>query len=101
MLEIANLVRRKRAFENKWKLYDIISKNPGLSIYDLSKKINWTPGKVDYYVRKLVKEDVIENSAKNVNNRIQKSFRARKVGHFINWDEMTHVQKPFDKDQQK
>jgi len=101
MLEIANFIRRKRAFENKWELYDTISKNPGLSIYDLSKKINWTPGKVEYYIKKLVKDDMIENSMRIENNRVHRSFKARKVGHFINWDEMTHIQKPLKKDQQK
>jgi len=85
---MANLVRRKRAFDNKWALYEMISKNPEISIYELAKKIDWTSGKVGYYVKKLMKEGMINNSTEIVNGRNKRSLRAKKMEDFINWDEI-------------
>lgn len=94
--EMANLVKRKRAFENKWALLEVISKNPYLSIYELAKKINWTPGKVEHYVKKLIKDKMIENSTEVVNGRNRRSIRAKKMEDFINWDKLKEIKKPPD-----
>ena len=59
MLEIANQVRRKKAMENQWYLYEYLNKNPNLTVYDLSKKIEWSVGKVAYYIKKLLKGGLI------------------------------------------
>lgn len=93
----ANLVRRKTAFENKWALLEVISKNPDLSIYELAKTINWTPGKVEYYIKKLIKDKMIENSTKVVNGRNKRSIRAKKMEDFINWDKIKRLKKPPEK----
>jgi len=97
-MEIANLVRRKRAFENRWYIYEMISKNPGITIYDLSKIIGWTPGKIEYYIKKLVADEVINNSTEVVNGRVRKSYKAKKMKDLLNWDEMTFVKHPNKKD---
>ncbi len=88
MLRIANQIRRKKAFENKWLLYDFIDKNPGFSQYDMKKKIGWSIGKIAYYVGKLVKEDMIKNYTEIVNGRTRKSYYGKSMKKFINWDEM-------------
>lgn len=93
---MANVVRRKRGFENKWELYEMISKNPDISIYKLAKKINWTPGKVEHYVKKLMKDGMINNSTEIVNGRNRRSIRAKKMEHFINWDKLKELKKPPD-----
>ena len=87
MLKLANQVRRKKAQENKWFLYEFINKNPGLTVYEISKKIDWTNGKINHYIQKLVKEDFIKNSDKVVNGRNQKRYSSKTVKELINWDE--------------
>ena len=87
MLKLANQVRRKKAQDNKWFLYEFIDKNPGLTVYEISKKINWTNGKINHYIQKLVKEDFIKNSDKVVNGRNQKRYSSKTVKELINWDE--------------
>lgn len=99
MEEMANVVRRKKAFENKWELYEKISANPGSSIYDLSKKMDWTPGKVEHYFKKLIKDGMIENSTEIVNGRNRKSIRAKDIEHFINWDEIKELKKPSNENE--
>jgi len=96
-LKIANQIRRKNAFETRWFLYEFINKNPGLSIYDLSKKLNWTTGKVDYHIKKLLKDGIVRNSEEIVNGRIRKLYTPTPFGEHINWDEMTNTKKPGDK----
>ena len=87
MLKLANQVRRKKAQENKWFLYEFIDKNPGLTVYEISKKIDWTNGKINHYIQKLVKEDFIKNSDKVVNGRNHKRYSSKTVKELINWDE--------------
>jgi len=87
MLKLANQVRRKKAQDNKWFLYEFIDKNPNLTVYEMSKKMNWTIGKLNYYVQKLVKDGIIYNSDEVVNGRNQKRYTGKTVKEFINWDE--------------
>lgn len=91
MLEKANIIRRKKAWENKMKVYELIDSVPGLTIYDISKKLGWAPGKIEYYVKKLVNSGLIQNSTEIVNGRVHKSYTATKMKELINWDEMTHT----------
>ena len=93
MLEIANKVREKRAINNKWFLYNYISKNPGLTIYKLSKLLKWSVGKVNYYIKGLLEDGMITNLTEIVNNRVKRSFYSKKVTDFINWNEMTNLKK--------
>jgi predicted transcriptional regulator len=93
MLEIANQVRRKKAWENKMQIYKIIDKNTrknnsGLTIYDLTKILNWSNGKVEHYIKKLLKDGYINNSENVVNGRARKEYRAKNVKELIKWDEM-------------
>ncbi len=87
MLKLANQVRRKKAQDNKWFLYEFIDKNSDLTVYEMSKKINWTIGKLNYYVQKLVKDGFIHKSDEVVNGRNQKRYTGKTVKEFINWDE--------------
>ena len=87
LLKIANQVRRKKAQENKWFLYEFIHKNPSLTVYDISRKVNWSTGKVNHYVQKLVREGFINNCEKVENGRNQKRYTSKTVRELINWDE--------------
>ncbi len=87
VLESANKIRKKKALENKWFLYGFIDKNPGLTIYELSKKIKWSPGKISYYIKKLVKDGLLKNSTEIVNGRTNKKYYGKSMKEFINWNE--------------
>lgn len=93
MLERAKMVRKKKAFENKWKVYKTICKKPQITNYDLSKIIGWSSGKIDYYLKKLLKEGLINNSSEVVNGRVHKKYSPQKVGDLINWKEMIYTKK--------
>ena len=87
MLKLANQVRRKKAQDNKWFLYEYIDKNPNLTVYELSKALDWTTGKTNHYVQKLVKDGMINNCDEVVNGRNLKKYSGKTVKEFINWDE--------------
>ena len=91
MLELANKIRRKAAMENKWALYEIINKYSGLSGYELSKKIEWTLGKTDHYLKKLLNDGLILNSTEIVNGRVRKSYKPKKMKEMINWKEIKKI----------
>jgi predicted transcriptional regulator len=96
-LKIANQIRRKKALDTRWALYEYIDKNPGLTIYDLSKKLNWTTGKVEYHIKKLLNERMVKNSEEVANGRVRKLYFPTPFGEHINWDEMTNTKKPGEK----
>ncbi len=98
-LKIANQVRRKKAFENRNQLYEYIDKNPGHTTYELAKKFNWTVGKTDYYIKKLLKDGIIKNSEEIVNGRLRKKYRAVDWKELLDWDEIKDV--PYDKNKGK
>ena len=93
MIDMANLVRRKKALENRWILYEIISKNPGISVYELSKQLDWSVGKVNHHVNKLIKDGVISNSIKTENNRIKRSLQAKDWKEFISLEGLEDLKK--------
>lgn len=88
MLNKANKIRLFNAMKNKYFLYKLINKSPGLTIYDLTKKVNWTSGKVNHYIQKLLKDKVIRNSTIIENGRVKKQYFPVSYKEFINWDEM-------------
>ena len=55
--------------------------------------IDWSIGKINYYVKKPLKEGLINNSTEIVNGRIHKEYSPKKVGELINWKEMKHTKK--------
>ncbi len=88
MLEKANKIRLLNSMKNRYFLYEIINKKPGLTIYDLTKEVNWTSGKVNHYIQKLIKDRVIKNSTEIENGRVKKRYSPVSYKEFINWDEM-------------
>ncbi len=89
-LKLANQVRRKTAFEKRYKLYEHISKHPGLSGYELAKQLGWTSGLVDYYLKKLISDGVIENHNEVVNGRNRREYHPVKWKNLVNWDEINN-----------
>lgn len=64
--------RNKRGKESDEILMDIIKKYPGLSQYELGKKVKWNAGRVDGSVRRLLNENkivirVLERNGRRVN----------------------------------
>ena len=91
MLKKANKIRLFNAMKSKYYLYEVINENPGLTIYDLMIKINWTSGKIYHYIQKLLKDKIIRNSTEIVNGRVRKSYFPVSFKKLINRDEMTHI----------
>lgn len=88
MLQKANKVRFLYAMKNKYFLYEILNKTPGMTIYDLTKKTNWSSGKITYYIQKLLKDGVIQNSTEVINGRVRKEYSPVSYKEFINKEEM-------------
>jgi hypothetical protein len=61
------LVRNKRGVQSDKILLGIVSKNPGLSQYELTKLLDWPSGKVDGAIRRLLNENqiVIKSTQRN------------------------------------
>ena len=93
MIDMANLVRRKKALETRWILYEIISNNPGISVYKLSKQMNWSVGKINHHVNKLIKDGVISNSHKTENNRTKRVLKAKDWKEFISPEVLEDLKK--------
>ena len=94
MLEYANLIRKKMGYDNRMKVLGFIEKNPEITTYDLSKRLNWSTGKVDYYVKQLAKKGILENSTVIVNGRNLKKYTAKSFKDLVNWDEIENLNKP-------
>jgi len=95
MLKKANQIRIFNAMKNKYFMYQFITKTPGITIYDLAKKINWSPGKVKYYTEKLLEDGVIRNSTEIVNGRTQKKFYPVSYKEFIKKEEMDFLKSKY------
>ena len=80
--------------DKRWELYEYICKNPKLTTYELSKRMNWTTRKVDYYIKKLLKGGLLKDSTNIVNGRVNKTYTPRDWKEMINWDEMTNTKRP-------
>jgi DNA-binding MarR family transcriptional regulator len=52
--------RRDLSGETYWKLYEKVDDNPGLSVYELAKLMNWTPGRVHGSVMRLVEKELMK-----------------------------------------
>jgi len=90
MLEKANKIRFLNSMKNKCFLYETINKKPGLTIYDLTKEVNWTSGRVNHYIQKLLKDRLIKNSTEIENGRVKKQYFPVNYKELINWDEITY-----------
>ena len=53
------LTRNKRGLESDKLLFEIIKDYPGLSQYELTKKLEWESGRVDGAIRRLLNENLI------------------------------------------
>jgi len=70
-------------FEKRHILYEMINKIPGLTIHELSRKINLSMRKVNRYVKKLVKDEIVEGK-----------YFPTPMRELINWDEMKYTNTP-------
>ncbi len=52
--------RRELSGESDWELYEKVDDTPGLSVYELSKIMDWTPGKVHGAVMRLVNKGLVK-----------------------------------------
>ena len=74
MMKNAHEARKKKSDKNKRFMFNFIKQHPEISVYQISKKINWAAGKVHHYIIKLLKEKKIERKTKIVNGRINNYY---------------------------
>ena len=83
-----NNTRIEQAIENQFSLYEVIDKNPGLTQYNLSKMMNWTTGKVAYYLNNLLMDEMIDFKSKVINGRVHKTYYGKSMKEFIKLNKM-------------
>ncbi len=64
------IVKNKRGLKSNKLLLDIVNSNPGLSQYELTKRLDWPSGKVDGAIRRLVNETQILIKSTQRNGRL-------------------------------
>lgn len=67
-------------------LYSFICKHPNLSTYELSKKIEWTGGKVRTTIKRLEEAKLIEGKFVREGMRIKKLIVPSHWKKLINWE---------------
>lgn len=92
----ANNARREQDIENQFSLYEIIDKNPGLTIDELRQKtilnnMKWTTGKVACCLNNLVMDEMIDFKSKVINGRIHKIYYGKSMKEFIKLNQMADL----------
>jgi hypothetical protein len=67
---VQQLIKNKRGFESDKLLLSIIKDYPGLSQYELARKLHWNSGHVDGAIRRLVNENLIIIKGLERNGRV-------------------------------
>ena len=78
-------IRGLRAEAKKTELMYYIEKNPGLSVYELAKKIGWSSGRVRYYVMKLLEGNEVRIKTVKSSERVKKLFYPIEWTKMIDW----------------
>jgi len=86
-------VRALKAEANKNELMYIIEKNPGLTSYELAKRLGWSGGKVRYYLRQLLEDNEIIMKEKYNSSRLRKEVYAIDWKEMIDWSKIKKIQK--------
>lgn len=81
-------VRGLRAEANKNELMYIIQRKPGLTSYALAKRLDWSGGKVRYYVRQLLEDNEIIVKEKYNSSRLRKEIYAIDWKEMIDWSKI-------------
>ena len=86
-------IRALRAEANKNELMYIIEKNPGLTSYELAKKIGWSGGKVRYYLRQLLEDNEVTVKISYNSSRLRKEIYAIDWKDMIDWSNVKEEKK--------
>jgi predicted transcriptional regulator len=70
---LQELTRNKRGLESDKLLFETIKDYPGLSQYELAKKLEWESGRVDGAIRRLLNENLILIKSIERNGRLVKT----------------------------
>jgi DNA-binding transcriptional regulator GbsR (MarR family) len=65
------------------QLYEFLSKNPGSTIYNMSKALDWSVGKVQSALKRL--EDDLVTKATVEGGRVKKHYSLKKVEDFLDF----------------
>ena len=73
-------------FNNRWKLYEFINKNPYKSSYDLAEMLGIKHEKIHKYLTKLLKDGLIKFERFIPNTKLKWGFYPTPWQELINWD---------------
>ena len=85
--------RQKAKVDSTIKLVNFLQKNPGLSIYDISKKLEWTSGKVSYYILKLAAEGFLKTEIIVEGGRAKRIIRLKTAKEMLSKKELEELKK--------
>lgn len=71
-----------------FELYDFISANPGLSVYELADKLDWSLGKVSGAVSRLIKRRLIKVKESMGNPHLKKEYYPISWDKLIDWSQV-------------
>jgi len=77
-LAYAIRARKMQGRITEMQLYEFLSKNPGSTIYGMSKALGWSVGKVQSALKRL-EDDLVSNTVIE-DGRVKKHYNLKKVG---------------------
>ena len=84
--------RITEGLDTDYELYKVIDKNPGHSIYELAKGLNWSSGKVHGSVRRLEKEGLVHTKRELRDGRSLLKVFAANWSEFFTPEELQEFQ---------
>jgi predicted transcriptional regulator len=86
--------RREIAEDTDWELYQWIKSHPGLSMYEISKGLRWSHGKVYSSIKRLLLEGVIEVKKEIRNGRSVSIITYKKWQEYFTSEELAEMESP-------
>ncbi len=90
----AILKRREIAEDADWELYQWIESHPGLSMYEISKGLGWSHGKVYSSVKRLQEEGMVDIKNEVRNGRSVSIVTYKKWQEYFTPEELAEMHNP-------
>ncbi len=86
--------RRDLSGETDWELYEKVDDNPGLSVYELAKLMDWTPGRVHGSVTRLEKKGLVKTERAVRGGRAVLLVVPKEWWEYFTPDELAEMESP-------
>jgi len=92
-MQAARDARVREGLDTDYKLYEVINKKPGSSVYELAKELGWSSGKVYGSVRRLEKDSWIRTEKAERDGRSVLKIIALKWHEYLTTEELEEFKK--------